>query len=234
MAFQLNIDDIVADASVGGYDGIYTLSSTTTLTLLSVLSVLYDMQYWTNDIDDIDDDDIEVIDVLMSLANFELMFNTGLPSTMTVGTTFLWFADTVPTDTLECDGSQYLKATYPELSSLLGAEYSVDASNFVVPDLRDRLPIGAGTRSINDSGGEEEVTLTTDEIPSHSHFYSSGLTVTQLVTNPPPPAIIGRINGDLSGVPLVNSIGVNVTGGDDAHNNMPPFLTCKFVIQAVS
>lgn len=231
MTFQLNIDDILAIASNGGYQANVSISDTTALTLLSVLSALYNTSYWTNDINDLDRDDIDIIDELLSLANYELMTQVQVGG-MEVGTTFLWWSSTLPANTLECDGTQYLKADYPDLSALLGAEFSVGADNFVVPDLRDRVPVGAGAEQINDAGGEDEVTLTVAEMPSHNHEYASGINQYVLLQSAPPPQVVTRQNGEATGAPYVFSPATNNRGGDQAHNNMQPYRVAKYVIQA--
>ncbi len=43
---------------------------------------------------------------------------------------------------LPLNGSVYLKADYPQLNTLLGASYSVNATQFITPDLTGRSLIG--------------------------------------------------------------------------------------------
>jgi microcystin-dependent protein len=40
--------------------------------------------------------------------------------------------------------------------------------------LRDRFVLGSGSRSINTTGGEENVTLNVNQMPSHSHSGTTG------------------------------------------------------------
>lgn len=85
---------------------------------------------------------------------------------------------------LLCDGSSYLRTTYPNLFAAIGTTYgSVDGSHFNVPDLRGRLPLGAGTgnafwattwtlgeQPVGDvRGGAEAHVLNVSEMPAHSH-----------------------------------------------------------------
>lgn len=84
---------------------------------------------------------------------------------------------------LLCDGTSYLRASYPVLFAAIGATYgSVDGTHFNVPDLRGRLPLGAGTgtaagatawtlgtQPTSGAGGEQTHTLSTAEMPAHSH-----------------------------------------------------------------
>jgi microcystin-dependent protein len=75
-----------------------------------------------------------------------------------------------------CDGQLMPIAQYEALFSLLGTIYGGDGrTTFGLPDLRGRVAIGDGTgpglspRSIGQSGGQENVSLISANIPAHSH-----------------------------------------------------------------
>jgi microcystin-dependent protein/uncharacterized protein (UPF0333 family) len=73
---------------------------------------------------------------------------------------------------LLCDGASYAKATYPDLWAVLnGQGYGSTSTNFNVPDLRDRIPRGAATTgtTLGATAGADNVTLSTNQIPAHSH-----------------------------------------------------------------
>src|ERR671921_2345945 len=61
------------------------------------------------------------------------------------------------------------------LFQLIGTTFGGDGeSTFQLPDLRGRLPMHQGTRDgttyiLGESGGVEQVTLTTQQIPIHTH-----------------------------------------------------------------
>lgn len=87
-----------------------------------------------------------------------------------------------------CDGSTYNGSdpTYAKLWTAIGIAYGgSDVTNFKVPDLRGRVPVGygAGTgltnRVIGATGGEEGHLLTAAEsgVPAHSHSASTTVTV---------------------------------------------------------
>lgn len=89
-----------------------------------------------------------------------------------------------------------------------------------------RVPLGvySGDPEINEPekiGGSKTVTLTTEQIPAHSH------TVTVDSQNP------GTLNFQSGSASQVLNLGTKQyitsnTGSGQAHENMPPFITCYF------
>lgn len=80
-----------------------------------------------------------------------------------VGEMTMWFgakAD-IPAGWLPCDGSTFSADTYPDLAELLGGT--------VLPNMTDRFPVGAGTKSLASSGGSPTVVLTDVNLPPHAH-----------------------------------------------------------------
>jgi len=75
-----------------------------------------------------------------------------------------------------CDGQLLAISAAPMLYSLLGTMYGGDGiTTFALPDLRGRSPLHEGKgpglthRALGQKGGVETVTLTTNEMPSHTH-----------------------------------------------------------------
>src|SRR5690242_21043268 len=76
-----------------------------------------------------------------------------------------------------CEGQLLPISENQTLFQLIGTTYGGDGqSTFALPDLRGRVPIHQGTDSANgtsfaigETGGVETVTLTTAQIPVHTH-----------------------------------------------------------------
>lgn len=120
---------------------------------------------------------------------------------------------------LVCDGTVYDRVDYPDLYAVINPVFIIDADTFAVPDLMDRFMLfGVG---MGDAGGESSVVLTIGEMPAHTHGEQDpGSVVVQAGT----PSVA------LSDPGLPSQTGS--TGGDGAHNNMPPYLTFLPVIVA--
>lgn len=90
----------------------------------------------------------------------------------------------VPTGWLLCNGAAVSRTTYAALYTALGGASSPwgqgdGSTTFNVPDLRGRVPIGAGTgsgltaRVLGATGGEEAHQLITAELAVHTHTQNS-------------------------------------------------------------
>ena len=70
-----------------------------------------------------------------------------------------------------CNGALIPISENDALFALIGTTYGGDGQNtFALPDLQSRIPIHVGPGfALGQSGGVESVTLTTSQIPAHSH-----------------------------------------------------------------
>ena len=75
-----------------------------------------------------------------------------------------------------CNGQILQISQYNALYSLLGTAYGGDGRvTFGLPDMRGRIPLHYGTGpglspyALGQRGGQEDVTLTTDNMPAHTH-----------------------------------------------------------------
>lgn len=195
---------------------------------------LFDNDFWSGaDLSGLTPTELDDIDDLRELWGDEVMTSIAGTIHMVAGAT--------PDNALECDGSAYLRVDYPTLYAILDAVFIVDADNFVVPDLRGRVPLGVGTGSglsayaMGDQIGEEAHQLITGELASHAHT-DSGHNHTEVTAVP-------AVGAALVGVPIPSAIpGVGVTGtgfanigstgSDTPHENRQPSLALRFVIVA--
>ena len=135
----------------------------------------------------------------------------------------------------ECNGQLLSINQYQALFSLLGTMYGGDGrTTFGLPDLRGRAPMHVGpTHSQGERGGAESVTLSTSQLPQHTHAaHCSNVPATQ--TSP-----TGKFWAqDASGNVVFNNTGgatmaataVGNAGGGQAHPNMQPYLVVNYCI----
>jgi len=123
---------------------------------------------------------------------------------------------------LICDGASLLKAAYWDLYLTIGDTFgSEDNDHFNIPDLQNRVPMGAGDNFLGETLGEAEHTLIESEIPSHAH--SEGTTT-----------LTAGTTGEIPTVVLTSDIGLTgYTGGSGAHNNIQPSLVITYLIVAL-
>lgn len=146
-----------------------------------------------------------------------------------------------------CDGQLLAIAQNSALFSLVGTYYGGDGrTTFGLPDLRGRFPMhqGAGPglspRNMGQSGGAESVTLTTNQLPSHSH---SGHVVSGAGegdrANPSGayPAVAEEPLLPYGGTGTVSmgagSVQTDAVGAGQSVPTMPPFRVINFVIALV-
>jgi microcystin-dependent protein len=142
-----------------------------------------------------------------------------------------------------CDGQLLAVSQNDALFSLLGTIYGGDGrTTFGLPDLRGRLPLHAGhgpglsERRLGAKGGAEKVTLTVNQLPSHSHQINQSSTAA--TGNSPNDAQIGdspSIDIYSESPPSVNlaSSAITHVGGSRSHTNLMPFLCIHFIIALV-
>lgn len=167
------------------------------------------------------------------LARYQLLNFNPFPVGMIVP-----FGGTIaPAGYLMCDGSDYDPLDYPELFAQIAYYFGNVGGNFAVPSLIDRNVVGSGgLYSVGDVGGEETVTLTTAEMPSHSHADIGHTHTIATVIGLPAQAGVGfTANQTIPLVPSNTGVGfANLAneGGSGAHNNMPPYQAALWIIYA--
>lgn len=94
-----------------------------------------------------------------------------------LGAIFLFAGNFAPRGYMLCQGQLLAISQYTALFAILGTTYGGNGtSNFALPDLRGRAPIGQGsgpglsTIDLGESSGVENVTILSSNMPEHNHF----------------------------------------------------------------
>lgn len=133
-----------------------------------------------------------------------------------------------------CNGQLLSISENEVLFQLIGTTYGGDGqSTFALPDLRGRVPIHMGSGNIlAASGGSETVTLTTSQIPAHSHVpQASNQTGNQ--TSPANGVWASSTANQFSAAApnaAMKAADIGATGGSQPHDNMIPFLGINYII----
>jgi len=133
-----------------------------------------------------------------------------------------------------CDGSLLPISGNETLFNLLGTTYGGDGqSTFALPNLQSRVPIHQGNGyTLAQMAGEEQVTLTVNQIPTHTHIPQANSGAgTQ--TSPS-----GNIWASSANFPYaanapsaaMGPVAIAPDGGSQPHDNMIPFLAVNFII----
>jgi len=115
------------------------------------------------------------IDASGSVTSAVDIFSNGGTLVPPAGSIIMYAGTTVPTGWLMCDGGLYSRTTYSRLYSVIGITYGGSGSTFNVPDMRSRIPIGAGqgptltNYPLGSGGGVEFVTL--NPSPANAQAY---------------------------------------------------------------
>ena len=98
------------------------------------------------------------------------------------------------------------------------------------PDLRDRFIVATGSAySLGATGGADKVTLTTQEIPAHTHELWGRSSGYALVHNNSHEVITYKSKDWGSMSELIND--TESTGGGEAHENRPPFYALCYIMR---
>ena len=121
------------------------------------------------------------------------------------------------------------------LFALFGTTYGGDGRvNFALPNLQGQSPIHIGGGfSQGQTGGEQNHTLSSAEMPAHAHVAQG---TTSNADQPIPTGnLLGAANNMYTGAnagnltPLEPS-SISALGGSQAHQNMQPYLTLSFCV----
>lgn len=163
---------------------------------------------------------------------------------------------TAPEGWLLCRGQGVSRTLYPELFAAIGVTYGPGngSTTFAVPDLRGRVPVGLNSgetefNSLNKRGGAKTHTLTTAQMPTHTHTQSSHShtihggnagTNSRMRSGKAEPASASSsawhpwFGTGWNAIDNVRTDGqaanIHHTGGGGSHNNIQPYVTLNYII----
>ena len=151
-----------------------------------------------------------------------------------------------------CNGQLLAISSNNALFSILGTIYGGDGrTTFALPDLRSRAPLhvqsyagyGLSARRLGERGGRETITLSTSNLPIHTHTVqvqnASIATSSSAATESEPDSnfILGaatiysdRAPDGTIGTVTVPSSTTSSEGASSPVDNMPPFLAVNYII----
>lgn len=156
------------------------------------------------------------------------MIGEIIPYAGTSSPTSLW---------LMCNGQELLRTEYPDLFNVIGTTFGAsDLQHFNIPDLRGQVIMHQGNGySYGVAVGEATHTLTSGEMPAHSHtvtghVHTTGNSLTGLALAPGElPVLVPNPIPALTGTGFE---GINIAGSGGAHNNIQPSMPLSYLIVA--
>lgn len=153
-----------------------------------------------------------------------------------VGEIRMFAGNFAPAGWMFCEGQLLPISENETLFNLIGTTYGGDGeSTFALPDLRGRIPLHQGNGFIlAETGGAEEITLTVQQIPAHSHpalastsiandANATGKLLSQTSTFDP-------YNVSIPPTTAMATQMISSVGGSQPHTNFQPYLCVDFII----
>lgn len=168
--------------------------------------------------------------------------------------------NTAPDNWMICDGSAINRVAYADLFALVGTTYGVGdgSTTFNIPNLKGRVAVGRdGSQTefdvLGETGGEKTHTLTSAEMPTHTHTQNSHTHATSNASYPNfaiyqdtmSQETVGEIAGTgwqmaqttgsiTSSTATGSTTATNQNAGSGgAHNNLQPYLVVNFIIKVL-
>jgi Microcystin-dependent protein len=148
-----------------------------------------------------------------------------------VGAVMMWMTATAPSGWALCNGTLLSRTTFRNLFDVIGVSYGIGdgITTFATPNMVSRVPVGldAGQTEFNalaKTGGAKTHTLTTAQLPSHTHPLPSvpKFTVWGHYTDAAPYDIV---------MSQASISATDAAGGGAAHPILQPYIVVNFIIK---
>lgn len=167
-----------------------------------------------------------------------------------IGQVILFAGNFAPKNWQFCQGQLLSIAQNTALFSILGTTYGGNGqTTFGLPDLRGRVPVGAGNGPglspwvIGQQEGVENVSLTIPQMPVHNHAMmvsnnaataatgtSNGYIAAANGTYGGDPVTINMYNNDTAPADVLGNKSITPVGGSVPHQNIQPSLGLNYII----
>jgi len=152
-----------------------------------------------------------------------------------VGEIRIFAGNFAPAGWMFCEGQLLPISEYETLFNLIGTTYGGDGqSTFALPDLRGRIPLHQGNGFIlAETGGAEEITLTINQIPAHSHALLASTDTaqdTQATGKVLAQSATALMYIEDNAATAFSPQSVGPVGGSQPHTNFQPYLCVDFII----
>lgn len=151
-----------------------------------------------------------------------------------IGEIRIFAGNFAPVGWLLCQGQVLSISENEALFSLIGTTYGGDGqSTFALPNLSSRIPLHVGSGyQLGQQGGVEQVTLTSPQLPVHNHVAQGSASA---ASNASPANALwasGTYNAYSDQPPdaAMAQSALASSGGNQPHENMPPFVAINFII----
>jgi microcystin-dependent protein len=152
-----------------------------------------------------------------------------------VGEIRMFAGNFAPAGWIFCEGQLLPISENETLFQLIGTTYGGDGEEtFAIPDLRGRIPIHQGNGFIlAENGGAEEITLTVQQIPVHTHAMLANTgpgSSPNVQSNLPATSSAVQIYRESLANQNMNAQAIGPAGGSQPHTNFQPYLCIDFIL----
>ncbi|BAV48913.1 microcystin-dependent protein [Mesorhizobium loti] len=152
-----------------------------------------------------------------------------------VGEVRMFAGNFAPAGWMFCEGQLLPISENETLFQLIGTTYGGDGeSTFALPDLRGRLPLHQGNGFIlAETGGAEEITLTIQQIPAHSHPFLGNIGNGSQASpqgNVLASSTLVKLYALETADAVMATSAISSVGGSQPHTNFQPYLCVNFII----